>query len=341
MIKLLKKTAMATSLLALSASGAWAQDVTLKLHQLLPMQATIPAKAIEPWIKKVQEESGGRIKIEHFPSMQLGGAPPELYDQAKDGIADITWTVIGYTPGRFPKTEAFELPFMVGDSASSSKAFHEYVIANGMEEFSDTHPIVLHTHGPGWIHSNINVETLDDMEGQKLRGPTRVTTQFLGKLGATAVGMPVPAVPESLSKGVVDGAIIPWEVTLPLRISELTEFHSGFASQPGLYTATFVMTMNKDSYAALPDDLKAVIDANSGPEVSALFGAAMDAADIVGRQVATDAGNTITELDAEKDRWIEVGDQVTADWITEMDAKGLDGEALFQSAKDFIAANAD
>lgn len=341
MIKLLKKTAMVTSLLTLSVSGAWAQDVTLKLHQLLPMQATIPAKAIEPWIKKVQEESGGRIKIEHFPSMQLGGAPPELYDQAKDGIADITWTVIGYTPGRFPKTEAFELPFMVGDSASSSKAFHEYVIANGMEEFSDTHPIVLHTHGPGWIHSNINVETLDDMEGQKLRGPTRVTTQFLGKLGATAVGMPVPAVPESLSKGVVDGAIIPWEVTLPLRISELTEFHSGFASQPGLYTATFVMTMNKDSYAALPDDLKAVIDANSGPEVSALFGAAMDAADIVGRQVATDAGNTITELDAEKDRWIEVGDQVTADWITEMDAKGLDGAALVQSAKDFIAANAD
>ena len=341
MIGFLKKTAVATSLLALSASGAWAQDVTLKLHQLLPMQATIPAKAIEPWIKKVQEESGGRIKIEHFPSMQLGGAPPALYDQAVDGVADITWTVIGYTPGRFPKTETFELPFMVGDSASSSKAFHEYVLANGMEEFSDTHPIVLHTHGSGWIHSNINVETLDDMEGQKLRGPTRVTSQLLGKLGATAVGMPVPAVPESLSKGVVDGAIIPWEVTLPLRISELTEFHSGFASQPGLYTATFIMTMNKDSYAALPDDLKAVIDANSGPDTSALFGAAMDAADIVGRQVATDAGNTITELDAEKDRWIEVGEQVTADWIAEMDAKGLDGAALVQSAKEFITANAN
>ena len=341
MMGLLKKTAVLTSLLAMAASGAWAQDVTLKLHQLLPMRATIPANAIEPWIKKVQEESGGRIKIEHFPSMQLGGAPPELYDQAVDGVADIIWTVIGYTPGRFPKTEAFELPFMVGNSAASSKAFHQYVQANGMDEFSDTHPIALHTHGSGWIHSNIDVQTLDDMEGQKLRGPTRVTSQFLGKLGATAVGMPVPAVPEALSKGVVDGAIIPWEVTLPLRISELTEFHSGFASQPGLYTATFIMTMNNDSYSALPDDLKAVIDANSGPETSALFGAAMDAADIVGRQVATDAGNTITELDSEKGRWIEVGDQVTAEWIAEMDAKGFDGAALVQSAKDFIAANAD
>lgn len=341
MITTLKKTAIAATLLVMASSGAWAQDVTLNLHQLLPMRATIPAKAIQPWIDKVQAESEGRIKINHFPSMQLGGKPSDLYDQAVDGVADITWTVIGYTPGRFPKTEAFELPFMVGDSTSSSKAFHEYVLANGMDEFGDTHPIVFHTHGPGWIHSNINVETLDDLAGQKLRGPTRVTVQLLGKLGATPVGMPVPAVPEAVSKGVIDGAIIPWEVTLPLKMSELTQHHSGFVSKPGLYTATFVMTMNKGAYAALPDDLKAVIDANSGPEVSALFGAAMDAADIVGRAVATDSGNTITELDGEKDRWMEAGAQVTADWIAEMDSKGLDGAALVQSAKDFIAANAD
>jgi TRAP-type C4-dicarboxylate transport system substrate-binding protein len=339
MIRRLKTTVLATALVSLGATGAWAQEVTLNLHQLLPMRATIPAKAIQPWIEKVQEESGGRIQITHYPSMQLGGKPPELYDQAAEGVADITWTVIGYTPGRFPKTEAFELPFMVGDSAGSSKAFHEYVIANGMDEFSDTHPIVFHTHGPGWIHSNKNVATLDDVAGQKLRGPTRVTGQLLDKLGATPVGMPVPAVPEAVSKGVIDGAIIPWEVTLPLKMSELSKHHSGFTSKPGLYTATFVMTMNKDSYAALPDDLKAVIDANSGPEVSALFGAAMDAADVVGRKVATDAGNTITELDGEKDRWMEVGAQVTAEWIAEMDAKGLDGAALVKSAKDFIAAN--
>jgi TRAP-type C4-dicarboxylate transport system substrate-binding protein len=338
---ILKRTTLAMALAALSSTTALAQEVTLRLHQLLPLQATIPAKAIQPWIEKVQEESGGRIKIDHFPSMQLGGKPPELYDQAVDGIADITWTVIGYTPGRFPKTEAFELPFMVGDSTSSSKAFHQYVLANGMDEFAQTHPIVFHTHGPGWIHSNKNVATMDDLQGQKLRGPTRVTVQFLDKLGATPVGMPVPAVPEAMSKGVIDGAIIPWEVTLPLKMSELSKFHSGFASTPGLYTATFVMTMNKDSYAALPDDLKAVIDANSGPETSALFGAAMDAADVIGRKVAMEAGNTITELEGEKKRWMEVGATVTADWIAEMDAKGLDGAALVESAKALIAGNAD
>ncbi|MGB7243438.1 MAG: TRAP transporter substrate-binding protein [Sulfitobacter sp.] len=341
MIDSIKKAALVATYVAISSGGVWAQEVKLNLHQLLPAQATIPAKAIQPWIDKVQAESDGRIQITHYPSMQLGGKPPELYDQAADGVADITWTVIGYTPGRFPKTEAFELPFMVGDSAGSSKAFHEYVLANGMDEFTDTHPIVFHTHGPGWIHSNRDVKTIGDVAGQKLRGPTRVTSQLLSKLGASPVGMPVPAVPEAMSKKVIDGAIIPWEITLPLKMSELAKHHSGFATQPGLYTATFVMTMNKDSYDALPDDLKAVIDANSGPEISALFGAAMDAADVVGRKVATDAGNSITELDGEKDLWIEVGAQVTADWIAEMDAKGLDGAALVQSAKDFIAQNAN
>ena len=97
----------------LMASSALAQEVTLRVHQMLPPQATIPEKAIDPWIEKVEAESDGRIEIEHYPSMQLGGAPPALYDQARDGVVDIVWTVLGYTPGRFPKTEAFELPFMI------------------------------------------------------------------------------------------------------------------------------------------------------------------------------------------------------------------------------------
>ena len=329
---------------AIAATGllgrpAKAQEVTLRLHQLLPLKATIPANAIEPWIKKVQDESGGRIKVEHYPSMQLGGAPPSLYSQAADGVVDIIWTVLGYTPGRFPKTEAFELPFMTADSQSSSRAFHEYVMANAMDEFQDTHPIVFHTHGPGWIHSNKAVRSIDDLKGQKLRGPTRVVTSLLEKLGATAVGMPVPAVPEAVQKGVIDGAVIPWEVTLPLKMAELTKYHTGFASAPGLYTATFTMTMNKARYEGLPDDLKAVIDANSGPDTAALFGAAMDGGDKKGLSVAEGtAGDEIIVLDdAEKAKWVEVAGSVADDWAKEMDGKGMNGAGLVQSAKDLIA----
>lgn len=325
----------------MSTTSSYAQDVTLRLHQFLPKQASIPGRAIEPWIEKVQKESDGRIKIEHFPSMQLGGKPPALYSQAVDGVADIVWTVVGYTPGRFPKSEVFELPFMSGDAASSSKAFHEFIIENAMDEYTDSHPIVFHTHGPGFIHSNKPVATLDDIKGQKLRGPTRVITNLLGKLGATPVGMPVPAVPEAVSKGVIDGAVIPWEVTLPLKMTELTKNHAGFAEAPGLYTATFVMTMNKAKYESLPDDLKAVIDNNSGPEVSKLFGQAMDDMDKVGRSKADETGNTIIDLEDQRDAWMKVGAEVEADWIAEMDGKGEDGAALVKAARDAITKNAE
>ncbi|MFY0691621.1 MAG: TRAP transporter substrate-binding protein [Paracoccaceae bacterium] len=340
MFTLIKRLAATALVAALPVSAAQAQDVTLRLHQFLPLKASIPALGIAPWIEKVEAESNGRIKVEHFPSMQLGGKPPALYDQAKDGVVDIIWTVLGYTPGRFPKTEAFELPFMTGDAESASRAFHEYVEANAMDEFTQTRPIALHVHGPGWLHSNVAINTLDDVKGQKLRGPTRVINNLLEKLGATPVGMPVPAVPESVSKGVIDGAVIPWEVTLPLKMSELTKHHAGFVSKPGLYAATFVMTMNNDSYNSLPDDLKAVIDNNSGPDTAAMFGAAMDKVDKTGREVAEKSGNSIVELDAEKPRWEEIGQAVTADWIAEMTAKGIDGAALVADAKARIAQHA-
>jgi TRAP-type C4-dicarboxylate transport system substrate-binding protein len=332
----------AAALFAASFAGAGAasaQEVTLRLHQFLPPQATIPSKAIDPWIETVESESGGRIEIQHYPAMQLGGAPPSLFDQARDGVVDIVWTVLGYTPGRFDKTEAFELPFMVANGEATSKAFHEYVTANAMDEFAEVHPLVFHTHGPGLLHVRGDaVRSIEDMEGLKLRGPTRVITAMLENLGATAIGMPVPAVPEALSKGVIDGAVIPWEVTLPLKVAELVDSHTGFEGDRGLYTATFAMVMNKDAYDSLPDDLKAVIDANSGLEAAANFGAAMDAGDVVGEKVAREAGNTVVMLDeAEKQRWIEAAQPVIDDWVAMIDAEGGDGAALLQQVRDLVA----
>ncbi len=315
--------------------AAQAQEVTLRLHQMLPPQAAIPARALTPWIEKVESQSGGRIKVEHYPSMQLGGAPPSLYDQARDGVVDLIWTVLGYTPGRFPKSEAFELPFMVTSAEATSRAFHEYVLANALDEFKDVHPIALHTHGPGLLHvRGAGVHSLADMNGLKIRTPTRVAAGLLKDLGATPVGMPVPAVPESLSKGVIDGVAIPWEVTLPLKISELVDSHTAFSGRHGLYTSTFIFAMNRKSYESLPNDLKKVIDDNSGPEVAALFGRAMDEVDVIGRGVAEKAGNSIVILDdAETARWQKVAEKTKLDWIAEMKGKGIDGAALVEDAR--------
>ena len=262
------------------AGSAMAQDVTLRIHQFLPAQATIPAKAIEPWAKRVEEQSAGRLKFELYPTMQLGGAPPDLYDQAKDGVVDIVWTVLGYTPGRFSKSEVFELPFLLTTGEATSVAFQEYVEANAMDEFAGVKLIAVHTHGPGLFHTATPITKLEDLKGMKIRGGSRVINDMLTRLGAEPIGMPVPQNPEALSTGVITGTTIPWEVTPSLRIAELVKNHTGFAGDHGLYTQTFAFTMNQAAYDALPDDLKAVIDANSGVEVARAFGKAMDEGDV-------------------------------------------------------------
>ncbi|MCO6185368.1 TRAP transporter substrate-binding protein [Rhizobium sp. L1K21] len=336
--KMLKAALTGAAMLAMTGS-AFAADVTLRLHQMLPPQATIPAKAIDPWIKKVQDESGGRIAIEHYPAMQLGGKPSDLVDQVKDGVVDLIWTVIGYTPGRFPKTEAFELPFMVTNPVASSMAFQEYYEKHLTDEFKDYHVIAVHVHGPGLIHMReAAITKMEDLNGKKLRGTSRVVNSMLTTLGASAIGMPVPAVPEALSKGVIDGTVIPWEVTPTVKVSELAPHHTQFSGGKALYTATFLFAMNKDTYDNLPDDLKKVIDDNTGMEVAKAFGQAMADGDAAGLAIAEKDNNEIVTLSEEETaRWQEVADKVSQDWVKEMDDKGLDGTGLYKDAQDLVA----
>ena len=333
------KLKLASLALAVSASmGAYAQEVTLRLHQFLPPQGTVPAKAFTPWAKKIEEDSKGRIKVQMYSSMQLGGTPPQLYDQAKDGVVDIIWTLPGYTPGRFPKSEVFELPFIAGLSAEkTSRALWDYVQKNAMDEYKDVHVLALHTHGPGLFHTKQPVANMESLRGMKIRGGTRVVNSMLTKLGATPVGMPVPAVTEALSKGVLDGTTIPWEVAPALKVQELVKYHTTFAGDRALYVTTFVVAMNKDSYNKLPADLKKVIDDNSGVEFSAMIARTQDVGDGVGRSLAVKNGNTISELDAaEVKRWRETAAVVESDWVKDMQAKNIDGAKLLADAKALV-----
>lgn len=329
----------ALALAASASMSAFAQEVTLRLHQFLPPQGTVPSKALAPWAKKIEEESKGRIKIQMYSSMQLGGTPPQLFDQARDGVVDIVWTLQGYTPGRFPKTEVFELPFIAGLSAEkTSRALWEYVQKNAMDEYKDVHVLAFHTHGPGLFHTKQPVVGLESLRGMKIRGGTRVVNNMLVKLGATPVGMPVPAVTEALSKGVLDGTTIPWEVAPALKVQELVKNHTTFAGDRALYVTTFVVAMNKASYNKLPADLKKIIDDNSGAEFSAQIARTQDVGDKVGRDLAVKAGNKISELElAEVQRWRRTASTVESDWLKDMQAKNIDGSKLVSEAKALIS----
>ena len=316
------------------------QSVTLKFHTFMAPQSNVWLTMHKPWMDKVEKDSGGRIKFEGYPAMQLGGTPVQLYDQARDGVVDVIWTLPGNTAGRFPRIEVFELPFMMNNAEATSKAYWEYVQTNAADEFKETQVIALHVHGPGMFHSaNKQIKTAADLKGMKVRGPTRQVTKLLGALGATPVGMPLPQIPDALSKGTVEACVIPWEVVPSVKVHELTKFHSEFAaSSPALYTTTFVMAMNKAKYESLSPDLKKIIDANSGLATSAWLGKTQQGNDPIGRKAAADRGNTITTFSAaETADFTKVAGALDDEWMADMDKRGFKGKALFESAKALIA----
>ncbi len=326
------------------ASATWlagstsvlAQEVTLRLHHFLPAQANVPTHVLDVWADKIEDASGDRIKIERYPAMQLGGTPPQLYDQAAEGTVDIVWTLPGNTPGRFPSVEVFELPFMMTNAEATSRAYWDIFDARLRDtEFADTHILGTWVHGPGIIHSKEPVETMENLSGMTVRAPTRVITALLTELGANPIGMPIPQVPEALSKGVIQGAVVPWEVTTALRVPELVDNHTEFGGDHALYTTTFVLAMNKAKYDSLPDDLKAILDENSGAEFSAFAGRTQQEYDAPGRKLAE--GNNIIELSAEESaKWQEAAQPVIDNWVAEMDGKGIEGQALLDEARGLI-----
>jgi TRAP-type transport system periplasmic protein len=300
----------------------------------------VPKNFIEPWTKKVEAESNGRIKFEIYPAMQLGGAPPALVQQVQDGFVDIVWTLTGYTPGVFPKSEVVEMPFLAGNAQETSRALQRLYESDLKDEYEGKgiHVITLHVHSPGLIHSKDPITNLEDMKGKKVRGPTRVITKMLERLGSTPVGMPVPQVPESLSKGVIDATVIPWEVTTSLKTSQIVHNHTSFSGDKALYVASFVFGMNKAKYDSLPPDLKKVLDDNSGVFAADWLGKVMDAGDAPGLKMAQDLKNNFIVLDeAETARWKAAADPIYADWVADVKGQGIDGDALLEKFKGLLA----
>lgn len=335
----IKTGSLALAAMTMTPGLARAQEKTLRLHQFLPPKAVVPSMILKPWGEKLAAATDGALKIEHFDAMALGGRPSELFDQARDGVADLVMTLTGYTPGRFSRTEVFELPFMMTDPVATSLAFQQMVDEDFQaSEYADVKVLGAWVHGPGVIHSVDPIAKLEDMQGKTLLGPTRVINDLLAELGAEPVGLPVPGIPEALSKGVINGTVIPWEVTSSLRLSELVKNHTEFAGPEALYTATIILAMNKAQYEGLDADVRSVLDAESGAALSQFAAQIMWDMDAPARQVAVDASNSLIQLDAaEVARWKAAAEPVTARWIAEMGAKDIDGQALIDRARALIA----
>src|SRR5260221_5316204 len=327
---------------ALAAAAAHAQEVTLKIHHFLPPKGTIQAQVSEPWCEKLGKESNGRIKCQIYPAMQLGGTPPQLFDQARDGVADIVWTIPTYQAGRFTKSEVFELPFIAKNAETGSPALWEYIQKNSMDEFRGVKLLAAHVHDGSLLHfANKRVTNLDEVKGLKVRAPTRIGTKFLTAIGAVPVQMPVPQVTEAIAKGVIDGAMIPWEVAPAIKLQEVTRYH--LDTPPGvdkMSNSIFVIAMNPAKYDSLPPDLKKVIDDNSGLGWSKQIGKVFDGTTDPAKKLAVAAGGGFGHATpAEFERWKKATDGVDKDWFTEVAAKGGNGPALLEDARALIKKN--
>jgi TRAP-type C4-dicarboxylate transport system substrate-binding protein len=333
---------LATALLGLAcAAPALAQNVVLKVHHFLPGTSNVHVNLIQPWCDKVAKESGERLKCQIYPAMQLGGTPGQLFDQAKDGVADIVWTIPTYSAGRFVKSEVFELPFFTRSAKGSSQAYWAFVQKSALDEYQGVRPLFLHTNDGSSFHmaGAKGVRTLEDLKGLKIRAATRLNSRMLAALGATPVQMPLPAVPEAMAKGVIDGAMVPWEGVPAAKLQEIAKSHlDAPAGQPKFSNSIFAFVMNQAKYDSLAPDLKKVIDANSGVEVSAWAGEkGFDAVVAANHKLASDRGNAILTLaDAEYQRWIKASAEVDDQWVKEVGAKGANGATLLEEARALI-----
>ena len=324
---------------ALAAMPTLAQEVTLKFHHIWNPQAMASVNLIAPWCDKIAKESAGKMKCQILPAMSGGGTPPQLVDRVKDGVDDLVITLPGYTAGRFPAMEVFELPFMTNSAEVGARAAWDYLNKNALKEFPGTKILATWIHDEGYVHTNGHqVKTLADFKGLKMRAPTRQTNKLLAALGASPVGMPLPAIPDAVSKGTIDGFLLPWEVMPSLKLQEMVKFHSETdPSRPALYSAVFVFAMNQARYDSLPADLKKVIDNNSGAAYSQQIGKIWDNSKAAGRKAAQDRANTFYTIPAsELDNWVTASAPLYAEWISDMDKKGLNGKQMLQDAKDLL-----
>jgi TRAP-type C4-dicarboxylate transport system substrate-binding protein len=326
--------ALTIALAAPAALPVTAAEVDMNFAHFMPAGSWQNQDLFSGWANTVAEQSGGRINVTIFPAQTLGKAPAG-YDNAKNGVADIAWTVQGYTAGRFPLSHIVELPGLFETAEVGSCAFQKLYDSGALDkEYAETHVLFVHTHGQGHLHTKGKaVTTLADLKGLKIRRPTAVIGKLLEELGAEPVGMPAPRIYESMQRGTIDGYMLPYEAVKGFRVYEVSDHHTEF----GFYSLAFVQTMNKARYESLPADLKKVIDDNSGMAWAIRAGKGFDQGDAVGLEATKGTGDFHEIAGAELGEWQAAADRTTASYLAELDAEGLPGTETYGQVQRYVA----
>jgi TRAP-type C4-dicarboxylate transport system substrate-binding protein len=314
-------------LVFLLASPSLAQVIKLTLADQNPATGWGPVHALQPWAKKVEEATKGKVKIEIYPSQTLAKGP-DIWNAVKSGIADIGWCFHGYWPGMTPLADVISLPalpFKTGEKGSEIlwKLYEKF--PEIQSEFKDVKVLMLWTSHPYLlITTKKQVKTLEDIKGLKIRMTGGPPTDQMKALGGVPMLIPMPDNYISLQKGVIDGMGAPWEAILSFRLYEVVKYYTA-APFPAVY---FSMSMNRNKWNGLGKGIQKAIMSVSGLEGSKFWGHNFfDTAKEGVYEKAKEAGREIIYYDLpsnEREKWLEVGGKpIWNDWVKKMQGKGL------------------
>ena len=329
---MLRKTIAAGALVAAFAGAAAAQPVVLKFSSFEPPQAPITGGVFIPWAKDVSDASGGTLRIEVFAGGTLGRNPLQQLKLVQDGVADMAWTVPGYTPGRFDDTEVVELPFTVATATEGSLALtrmHAKALLGG---FDDLKLLLIGTTPAFNIHGKFPMKTVADLKGKRLRTGSPQIAKLAEAVGAVPVQIGAPQTAESLARGVIDGSLNEWNFVATFKIDEVVNHHLVLP----MGTVAVMVPMLKSKYDALPAQAKAALDRYSGEAMARRFCEVVDRTNTQTLERVSKSGKNTVVVPAagDQDAWRRATLVVTETW-----RKAKPGnERIYQALVEEVAA---
>ena len=314
--------ALAGAVSALMMAGPVAAQTVLTLSSWVPPTHTL-TEGQKEWCAMLEQKAAGKIKCQVLP--RAVSAPPGTFDAVRNGLADLSFTVHGYTPGRFTTTQMVEFPFMGNSAEATSVAFQRiYAKTPAMaDEHKGVKVLAVFTHGPGIVlNTKKPVTKVDDLAGMKWRIGGGMVNEISKSLGMNVTLKPAPESYELLSTGVMDGTLFPAESVESFKIDKVIKYATTFPG--GLYNTSFVFMMNQAKFDALPPEVKKLIDEMSGEFAARMLGRGWDKVDRRGMAFMQAAGVSFTKADpafvaAVKAKTVGLEDT----WAKAAEAKGM------------------
>ncbi len=315
-----------------------ASEINLRIHHFLDADSLVQKRFLEPFARRLEKASKGRLKVEIHPDMGLGGKAWHLVDQVEKGTVDMVWTAAAYTPGRFARTEVFSLPIVhQGSAEATNLAINDLLKTELSEDFKTLHPLLVHVHAGHVFHiSKKSLRGPSDFKGLTLRPPGRkgIGPWLIETLGAAPTKKRHPKLSKALREQQLDGALMSFRLAHSMGIVEAVSSHTIYGEGGSFGTSLYLFLMNKKRYASLPDDLKAVIDAQTGAALSREIGKVWQRGADDALAAARKAGNAIHILKPVaraqiRDRQMEV----LSRWAKQVGQKKIDGLQLIEKAR--------